>query len=277
MFQELYEKNKGKFFPCPEEIYRPIDAINYSGLKDVLQSPMHYFERSLLKTEPTEAMRFGQLVHTAILEPEKFLSQYVVEPKFDKRTTVGKMNYAEWQQTIKPNSIVLKPEQADQLIGMIGSLNKNKDAANLLKKGVAETVGLWLDPDTEEPCKAKIDFLTDNGIMIDVKTTSDIREFDRSVHKYHYDLQCAFYMEGLKQIYGQIVTPMFLVIEKDPPYATVLFKHVDDLLIRSGQRKFRRALDLYHDCKLKNEWPGYSNDYLALPQWALDPSLVNEI
>ena len=70
----------------PEHEYRRMPGVNYSALKHMLRSPMHYKYMRDNPPEPTAAMRLGTMVHMAVLEPEKFAATYVECKDGDKRT-----------------------------------------------------------------------------------------------------------------------------------------------------------------------------------------------
>ena len=46
--------------------------LSFSSLKAFARSPLAFIEYKTNKKEPTPAMRFGTLVHRAILEPERY-------------------------------------------------------------------------------------------------------------------------------------------------------------------------------------------------------------
>lgn len=64
---------------------------------------------------------------------------------------------------------------------------------------------------------------------------------------------------------------MFVVIEKDPPYAVNILQ-ADEAFIQRGYDIFRELIGTYHECKETNNWWGYMGAYnvinnLGVPNW----------
>lgn len=251
--------------------YAAIQAINASGLKLLLRSPAHY--RASLETPRTEtaALRLGTAVHASVLEHCAFSSSYVVAPKVDRRTKEGKAAWADFE-TANREKTILSSDQYDSLRGMVASVLAHPSAAALLSgHGVAEsTVLCEMDG---VPAKARPDYLRQEvGVIADLKTTQDASEsdFSRSVAKYAYHLQAAWYIDVCAQIGIEIENFAFIAAESAPPYAVSVFE-LEEEAVDFGRRQYRQALDVYLTCLETNRWPAYSDDVvkLALPSWAM--------
>ena len=63
--------------------YFAMPGLSYSGIKDLLVSPLHYWHRNVNpereERKETPAMRLGSALHCAVLEPKRFEQQYVRE------------------------------------------------------------------------------------------------------------------------------------------------------------------------------------------------------
>lgn len=254
----------------PFSEYLQIDAISSHGLMDVLQSPAHYKARKEEIRVTTPAMEFGTLLHSAILEPQRFLDSYIVQPDFgDLRTKAGKEAKLAWQDTLKDYNIVVTAENAQKIVTIINKVHQHPVAANLFKNGASEVVGRWQDTRGVD-CKMRADFIKD-GIIIDLKTTRNAHpsSFQRDAYNFKYDVQTAFYLEGFEIITGEIGQYIIVAVESESPHEISVFAP-DQAFIEIGQKRFRKALDLYADCKARNVWPGYSQEIqsLALPNYA---------
>ena len=85
------------FIDMPADEYHSDPAVvGHSALVSLLHSPKHYYADLQRGRKVTPAMEFGTAFHTQVLEPERFAVEFVVKPKFDLRTTVGKENSAAW-------------------------------------------------------------------------------------------------------------------------------------------------------------------------------------
>ncbi|ELJ9990427.1 PD-(D/E)XK nuclease-like domain-containing protein [Citrobacter freundii] len=71
----------GRYENLPNEVYHSANGISSTQLKDVRISPMYYYGRHIAKTIPREqndAMLRGTIIHSYVLEPEKFESEFAV-------------------------------------------------------------------------------------------------------------------------------------------------------------------------------------------------------
>jgi len=106
-------------------------------------------------------------------------------------------------------------------------------------------------------------------IALDVKTCGDARPaaFTKDIMNLHYDLQAAFYMEGVRRFMGEEGTFIFVSVEADAPHATAYYalspRH--DLML-NGAKKYRHALNLYAKCKASGNWPAYEYGRVIEPQ-----------
>jgi len=96
-----------------------------------------------------------------------------------------------------------------------------------------------------------------HNLAIDLKTTKDASffGFSRSVHDFRYDVQNAFYIDGLRACGAHCEGFVFIAIEKEPPYLCACYTLPADW-VRIGRIKYRRALATYAECKKADQWPG---------------------
>ena len=74
--------------------------ISNSMLSVLKRSPQEFLQTFVTQTivnEQSSSMALGELVHSLALEPDTFSSRYAVVPKCDRRTTEGKVAWAEFQ------------------------------------------------------------------------------------------------------------------------------------------------------------------------------------
>lgn len=237
--------------------------ISKSGLDLINRAPALYYERYLNPTaeqpKETVALVIGSAVHCAVLEPSEFGKRYAIAPKVDKRTKDGKATYEAFVADAG-DRIVIDAETATLSERIMLSVKRFKPAAYLLKEGVAEKPIFWTDEDIEVDCKAKPDWITDGGIIVDLKTTEDASPagFARSVKKYRYDIQAAFYSDGYEASTGNICNGFFFIaVEKTPPYlVAVYFIGADDL--QNARQRYKENLLTYKLSKERGIWHGYN-------------------
>jgi hypothetical protein len=80
-------------------------------------------------------------------------------------------------------------------------------------------------------------------VVIDYKTTSDcsVSGFTRSIRRYQYDLQAAFYRRGYQKAGFKVEDFLFVAQETKHPYATKIFKMNDEDMDR-GWKQLEKSL-----------------------------------
>lgn len=258
-------------------------AISQSKLKDLKQSPAHFYAKHLdpdrEREKDTAALIFGRLVHTCILEPEKIDCQFFIMPKINRKTNEGKAQYNELLLT-HSNKTLIDKEDLDKAQAMRKALFKKKTAQMMLTKtGLIEKEFYYKFNDVD--CKMKLDFFIEpcsdfpNGLIIDYKSTLDARidEFAKSIYNYGYHNQVAWYCAGIKEIYNTKDYPPFLFFaqEKTAPYESIPYG-TDNTIFEAGLRENNKLLELYKECISRNEWPGYPDKFeeIGLASWMLN-------
>jgi hypothetical protein len=264
--------------------YHSLPAISSSQLKEALRSPAHYFAKYLAEDrEPSEAtanMQLGSAVHVLFLEPAVFEREVAVAPECDRRTKVGKEAWAAFIESAA-GKIILTADQMKDAEAMANSLH-----AHPINKIVMEGTGcreasiFYRDTESDLACRVRPDYHIapcdkwPNGLIIDLKTTDDARPaaFARTIANFGYHTSAAMYCDGFQAYYGTENSPEFLwlVIERNRPYACAAYEVTDDVLF-VGHAKKREALELIAHCQRLGEWPSYSLQInpIALPAWAI--------
>ena len=244
--------------------------ISCSGIKKIVgQSPLHFKE---WRTEESAAMALGSASHCFILEGEElFYEQFAVAPKCDKRTNIGKAN---WARFLAESDGKTPVEEKDfhTIEAMANSIERHGEASRLLQSGIAEQSVLWADPATGLMCKCRPDWLRHDGIIVDLKTTTNATmwPFRSSMRKYGYDIQDAFYSRGLAAVGRPAEFFVFVAVETTHPYAVGIYTF-DRPTIDAANAKVDAGLGILKSCMLSGEWPGPNND-----EWAT-VSLVGQV
>lgn len=239
--------------------YRLYPAISRSQLWKISESPEKFKYELDNPSKPTDTLIFGQAFHKLVLEPETFSNEFAVAPAVDRRTKAGKEEYAEFIENCRDKTVV-SAETCEKIIAMSSKL-KSSDFVQKLLSGEREKPYFWTDDLTGEACKCRVDVINKIGdipLIIDVKTATnaDTDTFMRHALKYGYHVQAAMYREGAKANMGIEYGFVFIVIEKEPPYAVNIVQ-ADELFIRHGYNVYRDLLAIYHDCKTTGNWYGY--------------------
>jgi len=254
----------------PVTEYRDLDAINFSSLKHMGESPKSYDWHKKHPISETPAMAFGTAFHAAVLEPEAFTAEYAVKPEgFDGRTKEGK----EWKADAEARGqIVLDSDKAEQLAEMAANFRGHPLIAPFLTEpGTPEITLTWEDAETGLMCKGRLDRLLDDGRIFGVKTTAKFaaRQFASHAWELGYHAQWAFYYDGA--VANGLVVPKIAegVIGTLGPYDCALYNVTDDILKR-GREAYRGWLRTLADCQARDKWPGQYPDEIDFraPAWA---------
>lgn len=243
--------------------YRSNNAVNKSTLWWLRKSPAHYKWALTAETPDTPAMKFGRAVHAAILEPNKYTSEFVTFSG-DRRTKAGKEEY---QALIESGKEIISSEDAENVRAMVNALPHS--AINLINGAEKEKALFWTDPETGVECKGRLDAIG-GGLVIDYKTTTDAstEAFTREAMRYGYDLQAAMYLTAAElNGYGNCEF-VFIAQEKSAPFAVNIIR-ASEAFIDRGRWIMQDLLRKWKECDKTGEWPGYGENELIIPEWAV--------
>jgi hypothetical protein len=244
------------------EEYSQIDGINWSTLKYADESALSYLWHLENPPAETPAMVLGRATHTAVLESDRLLHEYVI---FE-----GDRRGNDWKafKEMHRDKTILRPEEYDTAIRIRDAVHGHKVAKKLLAKGLAECTLRWVDPPTGLACKARLDWL-DSRTLVDLKTTRNLgaRDFGRSAGGMGYHGQLAFINMGLATFKRKVKTYL-IAVENDEPHDVGVFTVSEDDLW-AGEQLVRRCLDLVAECRRTKKWPGRypAAVPLELPTW----------
>jgi PDDEXK-like domain of unknown function (DUF3799) len=274
-------RENGVLYPgIPFDEYLSAPGVNSTALKDITRSPAHHVARMLEPKEPTPALEFGKLLHYAVLEPEAFATRARIKPKFDRRTKIGKEADSEFTASVAPDDIVVPSEWGEKLHRICAKVQRHPVIRRLLAKGTREGTFWWMDERTGLLCKARPDFASETGILVDLKTTEDAREdaFSKAIWNYRYDIQAAHYTAGAEATgIARGDAYAFIAVEKEAPYEMCIYTAGITVLSMGNQWR-DKMMDTYKQCAESGVWPGYSPSArpIGLPLWAKGPEDEDE-
>jgi hypothetical protein len=223
------------------------------------------------ESEPTEAMRLGSATHCALLEPDRFVRAYAVEPQWgDLRKTANKEARAGWLAE-HVGATPLKADDAAMIAGMVAAVRAHPLLHSVFEDGESELVVRWQDGDSGLECKARLDrYVRKFGLIFDLKTTQDASPdaFRRSVSNFRYHAQAAMYLDGVTACSCPAESFLLIAVEKSPPHLVGVYA-LDAEAMQFGRRAVRRDLTTMAGCLERDEWPGLPDGIvtLDLPPW----------
>lgn len=256
------------------EEYNAVDALRSSFLRNLASRSPAHAQLWAASSEGSAAMDLGTALHCAVLEPAKFAKQFVAMPKIDRRTKEGKAEEARMQAEFS-HATFLSADDMQRVRGMHAALLAHPIAQDLFfTAGESEVSIFWTRSGI--PCKARIDRLTRTKqfyAACDLKTTEDASPegFARSVIKYGYHTQNAWYDEALSAIGERIDTFVFVAVESKPPHAVCCYV-LDYGLLEVAKTEIDKAFRIYRECRKSNNWPAYPTDLQTIfcPAWLVD-------
>lgn len=252
------------------EKYEGINALNWSSLRDMAQSPLLYAWRQEHPRPDTAAMALGRAIHCAVLEPNVFETRYALRPDgLDGRTKAGK----EWLAEVQARGLeVLGVDDAFTVKMCRDAVHEHKVAHRLLEGCLYEQALTWVVDGIA--CKGRLDAVCADHI-VDLKTTRSLADFGRDFARLSYHGQLAWYLDGA--VAAGAVTPSAVVrqafvvaVETSEPYDVAAFVLPVDVL-ELGRTLYRTLLDLWVSCRDADCWPGRypALTPLELPRWAM--------
>jgi hypothetical protein len=264
--------------PCPEP------SLSSSIAKVIcLESARHaWAQHQRLNPHYVRAEKdhfdLGTAVHAVLLEG---VDQVVVVDAADWRTNRAK----EARDAARAEGkIPLLPPVHHKVLAMVEAAqwqlaeHATVDNGAMFRGGQAEQTLVWREGPTW--CRARLDYVrpalvesvvgepTQGWAIDDYKTAASANpdEWTRSMFRFGYDLQAAWYQRGVQAVTGAPAVFRFAVQETEPPYALAvmaLAPSTADL----AEKKRRYALELWAQCLAADCWPGYPIEtcYVQLP------------
>jgi len=216
--------------------------LSYSSMKHLLKSPK-WFEYKRRNPDPeTQALRDGNLVHTEILEPQKYqLFQFI---------DVSTKNTNKWKLAVekfgKAYTFTMKEKYMNN---RIASAFLQNDRCVSFMQGADVEVPM-LKSFNDIPVRGKADIYKPGQYVADVKTTSDglkdvqlksgdvVNQFKFTIEKYDYDLQAYLYTQLF-----DVPDFYWLVIDKSTTDIGVF--RASEQTLESGKLKLEAALQIY--------------------------------
>lgn len=232
--------------------YEAIDALSFTGLKELLKSPAHYKHWLTAEREETKALLIGKATHSAVLTPAAFKDAFAQAPECDRRTKDGKAIWEAAQAALKPGQVAIAFDDYAQVMNIA-------DAVTKVWQPSEEALG-WAEcpivgKDRETPIKGIPDFVSSDGWIYDLKTTEDVTERValRTILSYKYHVQAAHYIRLVQNLRGDIQGFRIVMVEKQAPFSVAIYEVAGELL-DAGRDECERAYAIYDRCRADGRW-----------------------
>jgi hypothetical protein len=282
-------------FNYTNEEYHASEGLSRSKLWTYKQLPQKFWYQYMSGEydgkKSTKAFFMGSLVHTLVLEPHLFDTEYCLKPKLEPmpeavllkdvgreqfeqikvaRTEVKARNdalLAEFQEGLTTKAIVSE-EDLTIAHAMRNAVMSNQTAVDIMNGAKFEKSIYWRHEPTGLICKARPD-IWNGRIVADLKTTQDagFRGFQMAAYKDGYFLQAAMMYEALKSIGEPFHNFVYICVEKTSPHSVALYM-LDDDALQFGLDQFNHLMERIAESYEKNVWPDYGIQKLTIPKYA---------
>lgn len=265
----------------PESTYHADDTGEQPSLSSsiayqlVTKSPRHAWllhpRLGGLRRPPTKTFDRGHLIHKLVLGKGAELA--VIDAADFKTKAAREARDAAYEARQIP---VLADDLADAEAAAAEVLTRLA-ADDIVLSGDSEVTAKWTETasdGTPVQCRGLLDHLRLPTIY-DLKTCRSAHPaaIQRSMPAYGYDMQAAAYRSGIAKIHPELagrVDFVFLFVELEPAI-TITPCRPSGTMRELGERRWRRAVDLWARCITTGAWPGYTDGIVNIeaPQWAL--------
>jgi len=247
--------------------YDQVEAVNWSRLKEMRKSALHF--KHALEADPADTgpMRLGRAVHTAVLEPE-LLDESIAVWKSRRQ---GKAWEEFERQAVESDRTVLTQEQYECALAIRDSVRSHPLVSPYLAAGSAEHSLTWTDPRGFN-MKARIDWVTD-GVILDLKTSRyaiESRLFASDAYRLGYFHQLAFYQRGMSAVYGTTPAALIVAVETAAPYDVAVYR-LSSAALAAASEEIDELLDELQRATDSGRWRGRfdTERTLQIPAWAV--------
>jgi len=277
----MTQRDPGFYPDIPEaEYHADTTTLSASGAKVLLGKRP--------PSADSDALLFGRLAHTVILEPHKLDTYAVLDPdeigikangdKADNPTATKA-----WKDAVfaakRDGLTVIAPKMLAKARALAAAVQNHPEAGRLLAAATGHEVSAYADHPSGARVRARFD-LIGPGFIGDIKTTFDgnPEDFGRTMHKYLYHVSAANYLD-IARANGHDADRFDLIcVEKEPTpggdyRVSVLEIHPD--AIDLGRELMAEACARWLALGKRVDLPNYGSErhVIDLPPYAYDYEL----
>lgn len=261
----------GIYTDLSNEDYHQSAGVGSSKLRVIQRTPAHLKGG---ERKESDAKEQGTLIHTAILEPERF--EKTTATCDARRGTKAWKAAAEKAE--EDNKTLYKSEPVEIALKVRDAVHRKPDISRLitLPDAMIEHSAYAVDFETSLLLKVRPDLVSiAENLMLDIKSTvsADPVKFGYSIGDYGYHFQAAMYLDVWQQARDQapdewlkarVSRFLFLALEKEPPFECALYEQ-DALSYDEGYLLYRKCAAKFAECQANDNWPGYPSGVVKLP------------
>jgi len=230
----------------------------------------------------SDALKFGTLVHVAVLEPDRLSEYAVLDPAKIGTTKDGKpatmpTNTKAWKDAVaqaeKDGLTVVLPADMARALAMRCAVWEHPTARRLIEMATDRELSAYADHPTGARVRARFDLA--GPIVGDLKTARDAdpRTFGRTAHNLGYHISAANYLDIATACGMEPQGFAFINVEKEPTLSGEHRVSVVELSQRAvdlGRREMAEACNRWLALGKRIELPSYGDGFVTvdLPGYA---------
>lgn len=250
-----------------------ISTITKHGLDKIDSSPLdywfHYINPDKPDYTPSEKTLFDNALRLSVFNFDKFKFLYMVVPKIDKRSAIGKSEFASLVSlSEKSGKILIEKQDYNKIILMREEILKHQTAKNLCLEDRQNVTSEYHEKQSGVVIKFKPHFVNPIGVIVNLSSSKDIslHNFQKECWDFRNDKKAAIQMDG-----SGIDSMVFVTIEDEPPFK-ITVRYLDDRSVNLGRETYLRNCETYAECMESGIWIGPESKIVecSLPEWAFN-------
>lgn len=259
------------------EYHADTEALSASGAKILLGKRP--------PAEDSDAIQFGRLVHTVILEPEKLdryavLNADVIGVRKDGSKSDKPRNTDAWKDAVfaakRDGLIVIDGQTLAKAQALADAVAAHPEAGRLLAQATEHEVSMFAEHPSGAPVRGRLDLLGP-GSIADIKTCrdGDPKTFDRVMDKLMYHVSAANYLDIARANGLDVHEFVLICVETEPTLSgkyRVSVMEIHEDAIDKGRELMAQACDRWLALDKRIDLPDYGDHrhIVDLPGWAYD-------
>lgn len=257
------------------------NIITKTGLDKIESSPLDYWYHFMSPNKPVyevdEKTSFDEAFRCAVLTPEIFNKKYVGQPAINKRTNIGKSEFASLESAVKQNGQIMisssskYPEKYNTILSMKAEVDKHPMLKLIFANGVAEEFVEFEEEMSGAVIKFKSHWVDlNNNLIVHLTTTSDASEqqFAKDSVNFKNHKRAAIQLDGYANTNRPKDGFLFVSVERSAPFKISIL-YLDERAISLGRSTYLDNCALFMECLKTDNWPGFKPTATAvsLPEW----------
>jgi hypothetical protein len=247
----------GVHLDIPEPEYHALPGLSSTGIKKMLDAPAVFEQYQREGEKPRTVFDVGSAAHAKILGVGAGVIAYPDEHLTPSGNVSTKKAVTEWAAEQRTAGLIpVAPDQIAAVDAMAEAVLDHTDARILLTHGQPEVSIIWDDPETGARCRGRIDYVRDNGLLVDLKTADGARPWNWAykAEDHGYFEQRVHYGNGWEVLTGSAARFLTVVVDKKQPHLVFVAEY-DEPTCDKAAENVQHAIDAYAKGIASGDWP----------------------